>query len=165
MPGKKQASPSLTSLVGGGVLGAITGAIWAFLRTWEVSADYFNRQGRGLVVIGVLLGWIPGLLAAIAGFAFGLWKGGKRGSIEGVLATLQGVERYIEQFETEGSASRRLERQRLELVPRGHSKVRVNGGHHRNSQRSLSKNTSLKKRVKIIDQPKHKRRSKAASPG
>ena len=109
----------LLNRVAGGILGAITGAIWAFLRTWIASANSFNQLGRGLVIVGILLGWIPGMLAACAGLVYGAVKGESQG-FDGIMAVLMGIEIFIRNFE-ESSLQVSHERARalskIELLP------------------------------------------------
>ncbi len=112
---------ALANRVAGGLLGAITGAIWAFLRTWIASANSFNQLGRGLVIVGILLGWIPGFLAALAGLVYGTYKGEKGGVVDGIMSVLVGIEIFIRSFEENpyqtGSQRRSFDWQRLELLP------------------------------------------------
>jgi hypothetical protein len=159
MTRKEKHSPSAAGRVLGGAFGALIGGIWALLRTWEASADYFNRQGRGWVALGVLLGWIPGLVGALAGLAYGLWEGGRRGFIDGVLATLRGVERYLEEFENrlnpETYTHPPRDGQRRELLAVDHA-TRARSSAPLRTPRVLPQ-AALKKQVRILEQHKQVR--------
>lgn len=117
----KHQEPEVINRILGGFFGALTGAIWAFLRTWIASANSFNQLERGLAIVGILLGWIPGILAAIAGLFYGAYQGEKQGLVDGVLSVLVGIEIFIRSFEENSkktSVDRRpLDWQRLELLP------------------------------------------------
>lgn len=130
----QQQELELANRVAGGLLGAITGAIWAFLRTWIASANSFNQLGRGLVIVGILLGWIPGLMAALVGLVYGVYKGGKGGLVDGIMSVLVGIEIFIRSFEENshqtGSERRSFDWQRLELLP-----IEQNHKHKRRSHR------------------------------
>ncbi len=109
----------------GSFLGALVGAIWAFLRTWIASANSFNQVARGLVIVGILLGWIPGLIAALLGLFYGAYQGQRQDWIDGVLSVLMGIEIFIRNFEENSkkvNAQRNpLDYQKLAFIPIVHS--------------------------------------------
>lgn len=127
---KRQHSYEWLNRILGSFLGALTGAVWAFLRTWIASANSFNQLGRGLIIVGILLGWIPGLLAAVAGMAYGIYQGAYPDPIEGIMAVLTGIEIFIQKLEASTVQSnlerRSLDWQGMDLLPLAAAKLAKN---------------------------------------
>ena len=71
--------------------------------------------------MGILLGWIPALLAAMVGMVYGVYQGEKQGLVDGIMSVLVGIEIFIRSFEENscqpGSEGRPEDWQKLELIP------------------------------------------------